>query len=295
MTDKKKMTAGDHGTRALAAASQGARDATLPGVAGLGLLGLAPYIRKLTLDASHVPPAFQTKTKKELVLLASRLVDAGGRDPGVGKELLIKIKKTPGFAEFIRESRPPRGSNRKAYDVLRVGLGATPESIAHEVGHATGGKTRKLLNPSWAFRTRAAMVAPSLLAATALLGDPDKDLPVAAKAAPYLGGAMLAAILAEEVRANMRGLKLLKRIGYKTPMKQSIGRHIMTLPYMGKGVAMVAAPLGILAGIKAYNKAKKKDRPMSVHGILSHKPTELADAPASLELQKKWAPFFNKR
>ena len=296
MTEKKKMTAGDHGTRALAAASQGARDAALPGIAGLGLLGLAPMYRKLTQDTKHVPSGFQTKTQKELGDLIDRLLVAGGRDPEVGKELVVNAKKPPGFAEYRREFRAPRGSGRKARDFLYLGLNATPESVSHEIGHATGGRFGKALNAiSQPLRTKPALAVPALLAATALLGDPDKDLPMVAKAAPYIGGAMLATVLAEEVRANMRGLKLLKQIGYKTPINQQIGRHAMALSYLGKGVGMIAAPLGILAGIKAYNKAKQKDRPMTLHGIAAHKPSDLADAPSSMELQKKWAPLFNKR
>ena len=296
MAQKKQLKPSEHATRALSAASQGARGMMLPGAASMGLLALAPFARKLTQDTAHVPKGFKTNTPSELAGLADRLLRAGGRNPDTGRPIVLQVSSKPGSAEAIQEYTPRKGKT-KARDILRLGLGATPESVAHEVGHVTPENrlSRALSKLSPLARSKPAQMLPALLAATALFGDPNKETPAIAKAAPYVGGAQLAAILGEEVRANRRSSKLLENIGYKTLLKQRIGRHSLALAYLPYAAALIGAPLGILKGIKAFDKAREQKREIPPLELLGRSPQDLADTPSTKELQKKWKPFFESR
>lgn len=293
MPDAQKLTKKERTARAVAGVSQGTVAAGTQGIAGLGLLALNPYLRRILKETKNRPPEFRTDTMESLGGLADRLSRAGGRNPDVGRPLVIDLQKTDGVTSVTRELWKKKTQPR-ARDVLNLGLGAKPESIAHEIGHVTAdtrlGKLIGKIAPH--LRSYPAQMIPSLLAATALLADPDKETPIVAKAAPYIGAAQLATILGEEVRANHRGLKLLKRIGYKTPLNKSIGRHIMALPYLGRAAMLVGAPVGVLKGIEAYDKARELDRPRTIRKLLTNLPTTLADTPSPKELKEKWAPRF---
>lgn len=296
MTQTKKLKPSEHATRVLAATSQGVRGAAVPGVgAGLGLLALAPFARKFTRDTKHVPGGFTTKTPQALVELTDKLLRAGGRNPDKGRPIQLQITK-PGAAEVVQDYFPQKGRT-KSRDILRLGLGATPESIAHEVGHITPkNRFSKFLSKlSPLARSRAGQALPSLLAATALSGKPGEDTPTIAKAAPYIGGAQLASIVGEEVRANRRSTKLLKSIGYKPLLKQRLGRHALTMTYLAYAATLIGAPLGVLKGVKAFDKAREKKRDMPPQGLLGRSPQAFADAPSTTELKKKWKSTFESR
>jgi len=293
MANDRKLTGKEHATRAVAAGSQGLLDSMLPATPGLGLLAMRPYFRKVLNDTRHVPDKLKTETPEALINLADKLIRAGGRDPTTGRPVELIFNKKRGFAGIDHEYIKAKGAPRTR-DILHLGLGATPESIAHEAGHLTaGGALGKTLSRiSSLARTYPAQAAPALLAATALLSDPDKETPAIAKAAPYIGGAQLATILGEEVRANVRAQKLLKRIGYQSSLGQQLGRHALALSYLPRAALLIGAPIGILAGVKAYDEARKKNRPMPVTGLLSTGPRNLAQMPSAAELQEKWAPRF---
>ncbi len=296
MTQKKELKPSEHATRALSGVSQGVRGALVPGFAGLGLLALAPLGRKITQDTSHVPPKFKTETVEQLADLSDKLLRAGGRNPDVGRKVILNPTNKPGFAEVIQEYLPGKGRS-KARDILRVGRGATPESIAHEVGHITPTNrfSKALSRISPIARHPLAQALPSLLAATSLLGKPDEEAPMVAKSAPFVGGAQLAAILGEEVRANTRASKLLKSIGYKPSLKQTLGRHALALPYLRHAALLVGAPLGILKGVEMYNKAREKGIKIPPAQLLGRSPEQLATTPTTEELKKKWAPLFESK
>lgn len=296
MTNDSKLKPSEHATRALAGVSQGIRGAVLPGAAGLGLLSIAPLARKLVKDTSHVPKAYRTETIDQLTKLTDKILRAGGRNPDMGRPIFLDPVAKPGAAEVIQEYIKPKGQ-KKARDILRIGLNANPESIAHEVGHITPKTTlgKILSKVSPVLRSRPAQAVPAALAASALLGKYDEDAPAISKAAPYVGGAQLATIMAEETRANLRGSNILKRMGYKSPLKQRIGRHIASLPYLHHAALLIGAPIGILKGLEAFKKAKQKQRPMSPEQLLARSPEQLANLPTTQELQEKWAPLFNSR
>ncbi len=296
MSQKDKLKPSEHANRAIAAMSQGTREAVLPGAAGVGLLALAPLVRDHLRDTSHVPEKFKTKTVEDLAKLTEKLLRAGGRDPNVGRTVELIPMSTPGYAKVVQEYGKIKGG-RAPRDFLHLGLNATPESIAHEVGHITPesslGKVLSRLSPL--LRKPIAQMAPGLLAATALLSKPGEEPSVVAKAAPYVGGIQMAAILGEEVRANTRAMNLLKRIGYNPTLKQQLLRHASALTYLPYGAALIGAPLGILAGIKAFDRGRAKNRPMPTSAILARGPKQLADAPSAQELKEKWVPFFKNR
>ena len=292
-----KLTLKEHALRAVASGSEAAKQTALLGsTVGLSNLALAPYLRNLRKDVSHVKPEFRTPTLKSLGDLAEKLLLAGGRDPAKGRPVeLYSGPVEPGFASVVREWVSDK-SQKAPRDVLRLGLNATPESIAHEVGHLTAGNKfeKALQTVSRYLVAKPALALPSVLAATALLNKPGDEPNPVATVAPYIGAAQLAGILGEEVRANRRAFKLLKDVGHKAPLKQQIGRHLMALPYLTRAAPLVAAPIGILAGIKAYDNARKQKRPMTFKGmLLAGGPTELAEKPSADELREKWAPYFS--
>ena len=293
MPQQNKLKPSDHATRVISAASEGFRGAALPGTAGVGLLALAPVIRKHLRDTSHVPKKYQTKTVQDLANLTEKLLIAGGRDPDAVPKVILRPTKTPGYAKAVQEYTKSKG-RKHLRDTLHLGLNATPESIAHEVGHLTSGSAfgRALSKISPLLRKPVAQAVPGLLAATALLGKPGEEAPAIAKAAPYVGGLQLAAILGEEVRANTRAMKILKKIGYNPTLKQQIGRHATALTYLPYGAALIGAPLGILAGVKAYSRAREKKRPLPLASLIAHGPKRLAETPTAQELREKWAPVL---
>ena len=295
MPKKDELTARDHALRATAAGIEPLMQTGIPmTAASVGHMALAPYIRKLRRDIGHVPAHLRTETADQLANLTETMLLQGGRDPDVGREVHLNISKKPGGAAVYRELFPFKGQ-KAPRDILRAGLNISPESLAHEVGHLTAGskagKALQTLNryliakPAWA--------VPSALAATALLSDPGEEPNAVAKAAPYIGGAHAAGLLAEEMRANLRGFKILKDLGHKTPLKQQIGRYLSTATYLRSLFPLVAAPAGILAGVKAYDEARAKKRPLTFKGmLLAGTPSSLAEKPSAEELKKKWAPHF---
>jgi hypothetical protein len=288
MKKKRDISPSEHAQRAMAGVSQGVRSSALPGMAGLGLLAIAPYSRKLVNDTSHVPAAFKTDTPAKLEKLVNKLVSAGGRNPeGKKRPFEIWLSKDQ-FAQVSSEYGKQKG--RKARDVLYAKLKATPESLGHEIGHITHkAPLEKLLyRTSLYSRTPLGLAVPTLLAATGLLAKPGEEAPITAKAAPYVGGAQLAAIVGDEVRASMRGTKLLKAIGYNSSLRQRIGRQLMALPYLGHAAGLIAAPIGILKGIEWYDKARKKGVKITPIDLVARSPESMAKTLTPTELKKKW-------
>ena len=288
-SDKKEYSAGEHGTRALAGTAQGASSAIMTGVPSLGLLALAPYARKLVSDTSHVPAAFKTENLTGLHKLTKKLLEASGRNLDI-EDVVIDLQPSPGYAQYTREFKPT-GGRTTARDVFRLGLKSTPESIAHEVGHSSA-KTRfgKALRKAAPHLQRKGLLAlPSAIAATALLGKPGEDAPLISKAAPYVGGLQLAGILGEELRANLKASKLLKAIGYKSPLKQQLGRHLVSLSGLRHAALLVGAPLGILKGIEMYDKSQSRGDPITPKDLAGVLPTQYMNVPSLAEAKKKWS------
>ena len=267
--------------------SQGMRESGLSAALGLGLLPLMPKIRAMTQASKDVPTPFRTGTPEEIASLVSRLSEAGGRDPMQGRPLRVKVKPKPGHAEFLSPFLDPKG--RKARDLVLLGKGVAPETVAHELGHATGGPwATRLRRLSTLARTPVGSSLPVALALTGALGSDTDELPTVAKAAPYVGGAQLATILAEEARANLRGQKLLERIGYKVPLKGKAKMFLPTLTYLGRAGLLVGAPMGVLKGIESYNKSLKNKRPHDPTKLVAMSPSALESVLTPKELQEKW-------
>jgi hypothetical protein len=275
--------------RALAGAGEGVSGFAKSSIGNLGLLALVPLIRKGRIAPEGLPEKFKTQSSEELADLAHRMSMAGGRDPSKGKQLQIEFNKEPGKASLFMESS---AKGRAPRDMLRVSKGVSPETLAHEVGHATSGTKagRFLRSISRYARSKPARFLPSLLALSGAIGPKDQEEPhLLAKAAPLIGGAQLASILGEETRANIRGIKILEKLRYAMPFKKKLKMFLPTSTYLGKAGLLVGAPLGILKGITEYNKAQKAGRPMTLQNLLAAHPSQIAATPPLEEVKQDWA------
>jgi hypothetical protein len=290
-TEPKKTKA----LRALSGVSQGLHDQGISGLAGLALLPLMPAIRERAFASRTLPPQFQTKDIPALQSLLERLIDAAKYDPGKGREVGFIPTGQPGQASFIREW-VSKFKDRAPRDIFQIGVGASPETVAHEVGHAAANsRAAKLLRGiSLNFaRTPVGTTAPSLLALSGALS-PNEELPVQAKAAPYVGAGILAAILGEEARANIVGAKALEAIGKKMTTSDKLKMFLPTATNLGRAGVLIGAPIGILKGISAYNKAKQKGRDLTPLQLAGSLPSRLADLPTAEELAAKWQEKLHK-
>ena len=295
MTDElEKLQPSELVHRALAGVGEGVRGAALSSIGNLGLLALAPLIRKGRVAPEGLPTQFKTQTSEQLADLAYRMSMAGGRDPSQGRQLKLDILKDPNKASLLREGKV---KGRAPRDILRVSKGISPETLAHEVGHATAKtKTDDVIRSiaAWA-RKKPAKFAPGLLALSGILGPKDQTEPhLLAKAAPLLGGAQLAATLAEESRANIRGTQILEKLRYKMPMTKKLKMFLPTSSYLGKAGLLVGMPLGILHGISEYNKAQQAGQPMTLQNLMRGTPSQIAKTPPLEDVQKYWAERLGK-
>jgi len=292
MADEPKK--GKPSTRALAGAMQGIREDALTSAAGLGLLPLMPYIRQRAFATKDLPSKFQTRNVQELESLTKRILEAA-ENPQYQKRrpIVLQPMARPGHAEFLREIGKKKGQTGALRDILRLGLGAAPESVAHEAGHSVvGGKAGRLIR-ELGMRARSPLMA-AAPTALALSGALSKETPTHAKAAPYLGGAALAAMLAEEGRANIQGAKALQSIGYKMPLAKRLKMFLPTATYLGRAGLLVGMPVGVLKGLEYYNKLQQEGRPMAAKDLLSASPQMLAELPSQEELQAKWKSKLGK-
>lgn len=275
--------------RALAGVGEGVAGTAKASIWNLGLLALAPLVRKGRLAPANLPEQFRTGTSEELADLAHRMSIAGGRDPSKGRPLRLDVLKEPGKASLFMEGKV---KGRMPRDRLRISKGVSPETLAHEMGHATGNTRadRFLREISRHARKKPALFAPGLLALTGALGGGEEGEPHAlAKAAPLLGAAQMASILGEETRANIRGAKILEKLRYAMPLKKKLKMFIPTASYLGKAGLLIGAPLGVLKGIAEYNKARQQGQSMSLQNLLAGTPSQIAQTPQLEEVQKTWA------
>lgn len=275
--------------RAMAGVSQGVAGAASTALGQLGLLAFAPALRQLAKAPSNVQKGFETQTIPQVQSLAQRLVEKSGRDPEQGRPLRVAISSKPHKAEYGPAKM--RQTGRKI-DRLLISKGLSPEVMAHEVGHAarTPRLDKAIQTLSTIARSKPGLAVPALMALTGAVGPSDeKDVHAFAKAAPYLGAAQMAAILGEETRANVRGSKILKRLGYASSLGKKLKMFAPSASYLTHLGLLVGAPVGILKGIKAYNKSKLKGEPLQPKAMLRHQPETLAAIPTLGEAQKTWA------
>lgn len=299
MTDSfselEKLSPSELTHRAFAGVGEGVHGLAKASLGSLGLLALAPLVRKQMMVRGPVPKGLETQTTEQLADLAVRLSRAGGRDPLKGKRLALQVAGEPLRAEAIFEHK---AKGRAPVDRLAVSKGVSPATMAHEVGHLTSGsKAGKLLRDIslWA-RKKPALALPGLLALTGAAGKGDKEEPhLLAKSAPLVGGAQLASILGEESRANIRGAQLLKKIKAPLTAAQKLKMFLPTATYLGKAGLLVAAPLGVLKGLREYNKARLAGKPMGLQDLLTAPPSMHAKTPSLEETQQNWAERLKQR
>ena len=266
----------------------------LIGSAGVGAPGLLGVVGKKILDKVRQreiqPEGFRTNTADDTAQLIVKLLRAG-KYPEKTQDLAVNI--THGPTGFARRAVVP-GTNRRL-SALQIALNSHPETIAHEVGHATPQTaiTRGLGIASEIARSKPALAVPTLLALSGALKDPDKEMPLPARMAPYIGGLQLAAILSEEARANIRGANLLQQIGKKMPLSNRLRMFVPTATYLGRAGLLLGAPIGILKGIEAFEKAKSKGDDPKLKYLLKTTPEGVANTLTIEELKEKWGPLLS--
>jgi hypothetical protein len=289
-----KLTPSELTHRAFAGVSQGAAGAASTALGQLGLLAFAPVLRQLAKAPKRGQAGFETQTMPQAASLLERMVHTSGRDPEKGTKLRAQFSSKPYEALYgkgrLRSSGQP-------IDLLRISKGLSPEVMAHEVGHAatTTRLSKALQTLSTIARSKPGLAAPTLMALTGAVGPSDeKDVHAFAKAAPLLGTAQMAAILGEETRANIRGSKILKNLGYKSSLGKRLKMFAPAASYLTHLGLLVGAPIGVLKGIKAYNKAQQEGKPLPPKAMLFNQPTELAKIPTLEEAQQTWATRLGK-
>jgi len=292
--EQQELQPSEKAHRALAGLSEGVAGATKASIGNIGLLALAPFIRRGRSAPPDLPPQFKTDTREALANLVATMT--GGQNPSEGRNLRLDVLDEPGKASLHVESRV---KGRAPKDWLRLSRGISPETVAHEVGHATTGNKLERFSRylSGIARSKPASFLPSLLALTGSIGPEGKDgEPHAlAKAAPYVGGAQLASILGEETRANIRGARILDKIKYPgaKSLRTKLKLLLPTLSYLGKAGLLVGAPLGVLKGMTEYGKARSAGNPMSLRSLLTASPTQIASTPPLEDVKKRWADRLN--
>jgi hypothetical protein len=274
-------------TKLMAGASQGMRGMGPVEIGSLATIPLAPAIRALVNSAKGFDPASIPQTPDELRALVSKLEQGQKLSP----HIRLMIADRPGQAQYGRTM--PWKKFQK--EVIKVAPKSNPQTIAHEFGHAIQpNKLEKYLNiAALLSKHPAATALPSIMALSGGLSS-DEKTPVYAKAAPYVGGAQLAAILGEETRANIRALKLLKEKGIPITALQKLRQFVPSLSYLGRASLLVGAPLGVLKGLELYEKSRKTDHPMTFDQMTRMSPETAAETPSPEDFQKKWEPRLKK-
>lgn len=265
----------------VAGASQGVAGLGPVETAALATIPLSPLIRRLVNSNKGYPEGSVPRNKQQLHRLISRLAEG----QAINKNIQPVLVKTPGESEY-RRNYPWQKVQREE---IKVAPKSNPQTIAHELGHAIQpNRFEKNLNiTSLLARTPLATSLPSILALSGGLSE-GEEAPPWAKAAPYLGGAQLAAITGEETRANIRALKLLKEKGIPLTTLQKLRQFVPSLSYLGRGALLVGAPLGILKGMDLYEKSRKTDHPFTMKQMMTSTPEALADVPSPKDVKKKW-------
>lgn len=235
--------------------------ALVGGMAGYG--GVAGLSQLSSIAAGPPKAKFNTPIK--------------GRDEAATMNRVIEIAEANGWPEerhltinmpvwgtagpnYTPKFKEPTAGG-KVVEKIQIPIGLADEIIGHELGHAMPKSKAGLFmrNLSGIVQRKPMMALPIALASTGLI---DEDNPVA-KAAPYVGAAQFAAILAEEMRANLRGHELLKTVGAHTNFRQLLRMSTPTVSYLAKAAPLIGAPIGIAKGIQLYEKAKREGIPLT--------------------------------
>lgn len=287
MFDRDKLQ--ETGERLLSGGAQGVAEQGIPAVAGLILATLGPKgLRRLAYGKP--PTGSAVEQSMRIFNLANELEQAHGKQVGVPTpDIEINTNKSinPGYI--------PAKKGRMAKVILP--FNAPEETIAHEFGHAfPKSKAGKALR-------RAGILAgnkwtkglPSAIAALGALSREDEGIAsTVSKAAPYVGGAQLATILANEAGANLRGAKLLELAGRKIPISKKIRMFLPTTSYLGHTATLIGLPLGITKGIEAYRKSKEKGQKIKPKELLHATPEQIASLQTYEQFKKKWGDTLKK-
>lgn len=273
----------------MAALSEASQVKGVPAAMALGLLPIYPLVRRGQMPKKF-PEGFDTSTPEKTVDLVQKLVTQSGRadDPhlSMGSEMNPEgfVPPTNPRASFGQDF----AWGKPTEEFIHATPGLSPETIAHEVGHShTPTKIEEILKRiSPLLRHPVGMAAPAAIALTGALNK-EKSNPVA-RAAPYIGALQLAAILAEEGRANIRGAGLLSGVGRAMSKTDKLKMFLPTLTYLAYAVPLIGGPIGILKGIDKYREAKNKGLDINAKNMLFNAPSDIAKLPTPEELKSNW-------
>ena len=232
-------------TRKMAPSRQGPEksraQSVLPGVlaaTGGGIVLGSPRTRTALLKASMKPMASEgTVPVMERMLRASNYQ----------KDLPLR----PVFGEMSSYFKPESRTAFGKWLARKTGWGvgrhialppfARPFVVAHELGHATGSPhLRRALPAAGALSSLGGL---GLLGHALVTAKKGEDVPISAYAAPLVGALGPAALQAEELRATLRGGKLMRQIGQSTKglLRASVGQQLATLLGHAPKIAPLAA------------------------------------------------------
>lgn len=276
--ESKKLTPQERFIKTLSGATRGVFLGTPAVALSYGRAFATPYINRLSFQPD---PKLPTHTERALANLIQKLEIASKRVDPLG----VSMKSPSGYTRM--------NIGGAMADAIQVPVGAAPSVVAHEIGHATAPhKWEQLLRQANLryLRGTGPTVLPTLLALSGGLSSDPEALPIQTKMAPYVGGGILAGILGEEARSNIRGMRLLKDIGHELSLAKKLKMFIPTSTYLVKGLPLIGVPLAIAKGLEAYNKAKQQERGYTLKELLYKSPEELSLTPSASEFQRYWGP-----
>lgn len=169
------------------------------------------------------------------------------KDPKLMQYGLSKAKKM-GIETTVAKGRLPQlGMYSPVGKTINISKNL-PDYLMHEIGHASTHKKFKSLNM---FRTLGLAAAPLAATAAAVTS---KDSTVS-KVAPYVAGAALTPMLADEAVASIKAVKDLKRAN-ATRKQLNIARKNLGKGFATYGLA-AAGMVGVPALIRKFKKPKK--------------------------------------
>lgn len=223
---------------------------TLVAAKGLGVLGGAAVGAGVPIATMGNQPKAVTKD------IVPKLLSAGGRT----NDIPIRPVSSWMRAHYVPENKmlARLATKSPAWEGIYEGIGrrrlglpgeVNPFIAAHEVGHATG--SRKIIKALGPTSLVSGLGGVGLLAHAIATAEKGEELPTSAYLAPGVAAIGPATRQAEELRATLRGAKLLRKAGIpaKNLLRQGIGQQ---LGYLGAHLGKIAPYVAGAYGLKKY-------------------------------------------
>jgi hypothetical protein len=201
--------------------------------------------------------------------LANKLLQGEPLAEGVKKLMHTEVPTQLQSAYVPKITKLTKWKFRNKPEVLKVlskpGLmlaaKSNPFIVAHEVGHATGGRlAQKLMSNRALINFAGGLGGYGLLAHSALTSKPGEEMSATGYAAPIVGSIAPMLQQGEELRATLKARKLLQKAKIKLPglRRMMAGQQ---LGYLGGALSKIA-PIALGSyGLYRYLKSQKKKQP----------------------------------